>query len=190
MGGHTVCSARFSRSLRYVLTAGCDGKARLWDLRKMSSSETSTQIEPVFTMNVCTHRGLEYTRAAFVGRERYIAVASGGNDLCILDAQNGEYLQGAVPRSHQHHPHQHHNIHNNPVVCLAPHPTEPQFLTGSDGHKLRYCEVLNNPEDWAGMGQRFRQANSIVAGVEQQRAAALGGVGTAAVATAPPVAAV
>ncbi|CAD7929839.1 unnamed protein product [Amoebophrya sp. A25] len=138
--GNAVCSVKWSRNLRYFLTAGCDGKAKLWDVRKGGD-------EPVFNMNICSGRNLEYARAAFVGQERFIAVASGGNDLCILDAQTGDYLQGAVARGGGYH-HGHHNQHSNPVFCIASHPMDTKFLTGSDDHKVRYCEIQNRPEDW------------------------------------------
>ncbi|CAD7923749.1 unnamed protein product [Amoebophrya sp. A120] len=150
--GASVCSVKWSRNLRYFLTAGCDGKAKLWDARKGGN-------EPVHNMNVCAARNLEYARAAFIGQERFIAVASSGNDLCILDAQTGEYLQGAVARGGYHH-HTSHHQHSNPVFCIAAHPNDTKFLTGSDDHKVRYCEILNRPEDWVNYRDRQRERHA------------------------------
>lgn len=109
-----------------------------------------------------------YARACFVGQERFIAVASSGNDLCILDAQDGNYLQGAVARGHYHHSY---NQHSNPVFCIAAHPLDTKFLTGSDDHKVRYCEILNRPEDWMHFRERQKEqerANQAQQTMQQQ----------------------
>eukprot|EP00913_Durusdinium_trenchii_P009886 g9279.t1 len=87
--GSSVTSVRWSRSLRYLLSSGNDGRHRLWDVRMGKE---------VFCMGFGP-RSADFGTAAFVNGEKYIAAANSNvrlSDVSLFDSTTGAGAQFAA----------------------------------------------------------------------------------------------
>jgi cleavage stimulation factor subunit 1 len=128
--GLPVFGVQWSRSQRYVLTAGGDNRGRLWDVRNGKCLLTYSM--------ATTQASCEYLSCSFAGSEKYVVMGGSemndGGDLALLDARTGTLL---LQRA---------NMHEKPVRGISAHPGERTFITGSDDGKLRLFDI-----DFAGV---------------------------------------
>ena len=123
--GQPVFTCQWSRNQRYLLTAGGDNRARLWDLRTgkmllVYSGPSSAQ-------------QCEYISATFAAHERIILLASTdtqeNGDLSLIDSKTGSLLLKKA------------NLHEKAVRALAANPTDKTFLTASDDARVRFFDI-------------------------------------------------
>ena len=123
--GLPVFGVQWSRSQRYVLTAGGDNRGRLWDVRNGKCLLTYAM--------ATTQASCEYLSCSFAGGEKFVVMGGSemndGGDLAILDARSGSLLLSRA------------NLHEKPVRGLAAHPGERSFISGSDDGKLRLFDI-------------------------------------------------
>jgi cleavage stimulation factor subunit 1 len=133
--GHPVHSLQWSRNNRYVLTAGGDHRARLWDMRMGKELLVYTD-QP---KSKC-----DWISAKFVQNEELIMIAATSNgvehspdslvDITFLESRTGAMV---VSKS---------GLHPGPVRCIAASPCDRTILTGCEDSKVRYIEVLQEEE--------------------------------------------
>lgn len=136
-GGTPVGSACFSKSGRYVLTAGADSAVKLWDvrmLREQAASAGGGRIAPAATR---TYEGGGQTAArrvaAFSHDERHIVGADEGSACALVwlaalrgeSAPLGGELVAKCPG------------HAKPIRCIAHSPSVGAFVTCSDDGTMR-----------------------------------------------------
>jgi len=120
--GAPVTSLRWSRSLKYLLSSGSDGRSRIWDMCKG---------EEVFSMGFGP-RQADFSTAVFCSEERFVAQANSNTkfgDVSLFDAQTGSpvYLKLAM--------------HEKPVHALEASPVDRTLMTGCDDDKSRYFSI-------------------------------------------------
>ena len=123
--GQAIFTCQWSRNQRYLLTAGGDNKARLWDLRNGKQLQIYSAAS---TASSC-----EFMSATFAGQEQYLLLASSeisdGGDLAVLDAHSGNVLVKRL------------NMHERAVRAIAPNPIDKTFLTASDDARVRFFDI-------------------------------------------------
>mmetsp|Transcript_50356 Transcript_50356/g.93120 ORF Transcript_50356/g.93120 Transcript_50356/m.93120 type:complete len:475 (+) Transcript_50356:59-1483(+) len=121
-GAAAVTSIRWSRNLNYLLSAGNDGRTRIWDMRRGGE---------VLCMG-CGPRSCEFATSVFAGGERYVVSAnsnSSHSDISIYDASTGSAVCIKLGQ------------HQQPVRALDASPSERTFMTGCDDDKARYFVI-------------------------------------------------
>eukprot|EP00057_Strongylocentrotus_purpuratus_P032508 XP_787885.3 PREDICTED: cleavage stimulation factor subunit 1 [Strongylocentrotus purpuratus] len=118
-GGSPVCSVRFSRNGKYVLSSGKDSLVKLWEIG------TSR------TLITYTGAGSEHmkttTQAVFNHTEDYVFFPDEKTlSLCCWDSRNAERNKLLSLG------------HNNVVSCIIHSPTGPGFVTCSDDFRARF----------------------------------------------------
>mmetsp|Transcript_73942 Transcript_73942/g.175977 ORF Transcript_73942/g.175977 Transcript_73942/m.175977 type:complete len:479 (-) Transcript_73942:48-1484(-) len=125
-GALAVTSVRWSRNLNYVLSAGNDGRSRIWDIRRGSE---------VLCMGLGP-RSCDYATSVFAASERYVVsamVGTGSNnlqsDVSIFDSKTGSPVCSKLGH------------HQQPVHALDASPSDRSFMTGCDDNKARYFSI-------------------------------------------------
>eukprot|EP00747_Dinoflagellata_sp_TGD_P192039 gnl/TRDRNA2_/TRDRNA2_56292_c0_seq1.p1 gnl/TRDRNA2_/TRDRNA2_56292_c0~~gnl/TRDRNA2_/TRDRNA2_56292_c0_seq1.p1 ORF type:complete len:500 (+),score=99.67 gnl/TRDRNA2_/TRDRNA2_56292_c0_seq1:63-1502(+) len=121
--GSAVTSVRWSRNLNYLLSAGTDGRCRLWDMRFAGKE--------IYTMGFGP-RSCDFSTAIFAAGERYVANANSNiaaGDVSMFDAQKGSPVFMKL------------GMHSAPVHAIDASPVDRTVLTGCDDEKVRFFEV-------------------------------------------------
>merc|ERR1712167_567085 len=122
--GLSVTSLRWSRSTKYLLSSGCDGKTRLVDVRMGKE---------LFCMGFGP-RSCDFSKAVFTCGERYVACANSNirsADVSVFDSFTGSPVYMKL------------GMHLLPVHALdaAEGGKGGTILTGCDDDKARYFSV-------------------------------------------------
>lgn len=122
--GSAVLSCRWSRSTKYLLTSGADGRTRLFDVRMGRE---------LFCMGFGP-RSCEFSNSVFVCGERFVASANSNvrsSDVSLFDAATGSPMYMKL------------GMHLLPVHALdsAEGGKGGMFMTGCDDDKARYFSV-------------------------------------------------
>jgi cleavage stimulation factor subunit 1 len=116
-----IFSCQWSRNNRYLMTTGGDHRVRLLDIR---TGRQLSVLSPDPKSQNCSS-----LIASFMSGEEYIAAASSGGEVAILDSLTGSVV---LPNL---------DLHQGPPRCLATSPTDQTLITGGDDFKVRYVEL-------------------------------------------------
>jgi WD40 repeat protein len=103
------------------MTTGGDHRVRLLDIR---TGRQLSVLSPDPKSQNCSS-----LIASFMSGEEYIAAASSGGEVAILDSLTGSVV---LPNL---------DLHQGPPRCLATSPTDQTLITGGDDFKVRYVEL-------------------------------------------------
>jgi len=122
--GAPVTSLQWSRNLNYLLSAGGDGRSRVWDMRTG---------QELFVIGFGP-RSSEFNVAVFGCSEKYVVTSNSNTrlgDISVFDAQTGSPLLMKM------------GMHLMPVHALDASPVESTIFTGCDDDKVRYFDILS-----------------------------------------------
>jgi len=122
--GAPVTSLRWSRNLNYLLSAGGDGRCRIWDMRTG---------QELFVIGFGP-RSSDFNVAVFACSEKYVVTSNSNTrlgDLSLFDAQTGSPLLMKM------------GMHLMPVHALDASPVDRTIITGCDDDKVRYFDVIS-----------------------------------------------
>jgi len=120
--GTGVTSVRWSRGLRYLVSSGCDGRSRLWDMR-MGTELFSMGFGPAVS---------EFSTAVLASGERYTASATSNarlSDVALFDALTGSTIFMKL------------GLHAMPVRALEASPVDNTLISGCDDHNARFFAI-------------------------------------------------